>query len=118
SIICEVAKFAELRRNTQKMTKKKWRSANFTDLRSSAPQKISRCNTTSKDGQFPLHLIPFIPDEPIYKGGLTYSKLSTSGNFLGCRTAEICEISRSPLFFCHFLCISAKFCKLCNFADN
>ncbi|EXX50506.1 hypothetical protein GLOIN_2v1786477 [Rhizophagus irregularis DAOM 181602=DAOM 197198] len=42
----------------------------------------------------------------------------TSENFLGCRSAEICKISRSPLFFCHFLCISAKFCKLCNFADN
>ncbi|GBC22621.2 hypothetical protein GLOIN_2v1792427 [Rhizophagus irregularis DAOM 181602=DAOM 197198] len=40
------------------------------------PSGSSSSNTTSKDGQFPLHLIPFIPDEPIYKGGLTYSKLS------------------------------------------
>ncbi|GBC19839.2 hypothetical protein GLOIN_2v1792427 [Rhizophagus irregularis DAOM 181602=DAOM 197198] len=40
------------------------------------PSGSSSSNTTSKDGQFPLHLIPFIPDKPIYKGGLTYSKLS------------------------------------------
>ncbi|PKY60561.1 hypothetical protein RhiirA4_484398 [Rhizophagus irregularis] len=40
------------------------------------PSGSSSSNTTSKDGQFPLHLIPFIPDEPIYKGGLIYSKLS------------------------------------------
>ncbi|GBC49865.2 hypothetical protein GLOIN_2v1792427 [Rhizophagus irregularis DAOM 181602=DAOM 197198] len=32
------------------------------------PSGSSSSNTTSKDGQFPLHLIPFIPDEPIYKG--------------------------------------------------
>jgi hypothetical protein len=31
------------------MTKKKRRSANFTDLRSSAPQKLSRCNQQPSD---------------------------------------------------------------------